>query len=126
MRKWKESLDKIRDYDLLLISLSPIDTNQNWCNVELFQQMKDQKSDKFLALAQNVRKTENNFVKIKVHAGLEDFFYSNKAKIFSKEAFLYCYSVGSLLTTIREFRTIKNCEFFSNGDAILNPREGIK
>lgn len=37
VRKWKETLDKIRDYDLLLISMNPIDTAQNWCNADLFQ-----------------------------------------------------------------------------------------
>lgn len=34
---------------------------------------------------------------------------------------LHVYFLGSLMTTVREFRTIKNCEFFKAGPLILEP-----
>ena len=34
---------------------------------------------------------------------------------------VHVYFFDSLGTTIREFRTIKSCEFFSTADIILNP-----
>ena len=34
--------------------------------------------------------------------------------------------MGSLLTAIREFKTIKNCEFFKTGPIIFNPKQGLE
>ena len=43
-------------------------------------------------------------------------------KLFeSSETKIYAYFFDSLMTTVREFRTIKSCEFFETGQVILNP-----
>jgi len=47
-------------------------------------------------------------------------------KLFeSRDTPVFAYYFDSLMTTIREFRTIKCCEFFKTGDIILNPSLAI-
>ena len=75
---------------------------------------------KFLAIVRQPRKLDHNYVKIKVDNMLEEYFSVNQFKLF--ETKLHCYFLGSLLTTVREFRTIKNCEFFHTGPIIFNPQ----
>lgn len=72
------------------------------------------------------RKADHNFVKIKVDVSLEDFFFENQAFLGDSKTKIFCYSVGSLLTAVREFKTIKNCEFFKTGPIIFNPKQGLE
>ena len=63
-----------------------------------------------------------NYIKIKADNMHEMYFAEQQITLFdNKETHLHCYFLGSLMTTVREFRTIKNCEFFSTGPLILNP-----
>lgn len=76
---------------------------------------------KFLGVVRHVRKPDHNFVKIKVDNMHEEYFSLKQLTLFDKDAKLHCYFLGSLMTTVREFRTIKNCEFFNTGPIIFNP-----
>ena len=69
-----------------------------------------------------MRKSDKNFVKIKADNMNSEYFSAKQLTLFDPESTLHCYYFGSLLTTVREFRTIKNCEFFSTGSLILNPK----
>jgi hypothetical protein len=115
--KFKDSLDNLREFDLILISEQPIPGRFVWDSEFLFK-MRDEPG-KFLATVRQPRKQDSNYVKIKVDNMLEEYFSINQFKLFDTE--LHCYYLGSLMTTVREFRTIKNCEFFHTGPIIFNP-----
>ena len=72
-------------------------------------------------MVRDSRKPEANFVKIKVDNMHEEYFRLKQLTLFDSDTKLHCYFMGSLMTVVREFRTIKNCEFFSTGPTILNP-----
>lgn len=124
--RWSKSLDLLREFDLILISNEKIDTEANnfWCNSDFLLSMRAM-NGKFLGMVKNSRKSENNYVTIKVDAGLDAYFFENQKIFHDPYTNLYCYSVGSLLTSVREFKTIKNCEFFNTGPTILNPKQGL-
>lgn len=44
----------------------------------------------------------------------------------SSELKVHIYFLDSLSTTVREFRTIKSCEFFATSEIIINPSLGLK
>jgi hypothetical protein len=117
----------MREFDLVLISNTEIDTERNsdWCNSDFLSSLRTQKG-KFLAMVRMPRKSDQNFIKIKVDVGLDDFFFENQAFLNDSNTKIFCYSVGSLLTAVREFKTIKNCEFFKTGPIIFNPRQGLE
>jgi len=123
---WRQSLDKMREFDLVLISNEEIDVERNsgWCNSDFLAGLKIQKG-KFLAMVRMPRKSDHNFIKIKVDIGLDDFFFENQGFLNDSKNRIFCYSVGSLLTAVREFKTIKNCEFFNTGPIIFNPKQGL-
>ena len=79
-----------------------------------------------MAMVRMPRKSDQNFVKIKADIGLDDYLFSNQAYLDETKTKLYCYSVSSLLTAVREFKTIKNCEFFKTGPIIFNPKQGLE
>ncbi len=113
----------MREFDLVLISDEEIDVERNsyWCNSDFLSNLRVQKG-KMLAMVRMPRKSDHNFIKVKVDVGLDDFFLENQAFLNDNRKKIYCYSVGSLLTAVREFKTIKNCEFFKTGPVIFNPK----
>lgn len=51
----------------------------------------------------------------------EALFMPRQVQFFTENTPLYCYFFDSLLTTVREFRTIKCSEFYKTAKFILNP-----
>ena len=65
-------------------------------------------------------------MEVKVDLGYdESLFMPNHVKFFSDNKPLFCYYFDSLLTTVREFRTIKCCEFYATSKIILNPKVAL-
>jgi hypothetical protein len=84
------------------------------------------KSGKFLAMVCGNRSKDQSFVWVKVDLGQSTYFSYQQIKLFeSRDTLIFAYYFDSLMTTIREFRTIKCCEFFKTGDVILNPSLAI-
>lgn len=66
------------------------------------------------------RKKDAAYIKIKIDKDLHnDYICHNIRNLDFFKVHIYFYD--SLITTIREFRTIKSCEFFPTANIILNP-----
>lgn len=73
-----------------------------------------------LACVSNRRKKDKTYITLKIDTKLhEDYVLVNiRDNDYLK---VHVYFFDSLMTTIREFRTIKSCEFFPTASIILNP-----
>ena len=118
--KFSQSIDQLREFDLVLISETEITNRHQFMDSAFLYKLRNE-SGKFLAVVRDSRKPEANFVKIKVDNMHEEYFRLKQLTLFDSDTKLHCYFMGSLMTVVREFRTIKNCEFFSTGPTILNP-----
>lgn len=116
--KFPQSLDLLREFDLVLISEKEIDSKAS-LDSEFLNKI-GQEQGQWLAVVRAPRKNDHNFIKIKVDNMHEEYFCLNQLQIFDSN--LHCYFLGSLMTTVREFRTIKNCEFFHTGPIIFDPK----
>jgi len=81
----------------------------------------------FLGLVHKQRKKDQGFIDVKVDLGYDEhLFIPNQVAFFSENQPFYCYFFDSLLTTVREFRTIKCCEFYATSEIILNPTRALE
>ena len=76
--------------------------------------MRDQKG-KFLAIVCGGRSKDKRSVMIKADPG--------HSACLKGENKIFAYYFDSLMTTVREFKSIKSCEFFKIGDVILDPKK---
>ena len=73
--KFTDSLDNLREFDLLLISVEPFTGKFVWDSEFLFNMRSEQ--GKFIAIVRQPRKLDHNYVKIKVDNMLEEYFSVN-------------------------------------------------
>lgn len=78
-----------------------------------------QEEDKMMAIVNQRRKKELTFLMLKVDAKHDNYLTLHVRK--QSHFKVHVYFFDSLSTTVREFRTIKSCEFFPTADLILNP-----
>ena len=83
----------------------------------------DPNCGKFLGMVSSQRNRNFAFLPVKVDASCykDSYFAYNQVKLFTEKTPLYCYYFDSLMTTVREFRTIKCSEFYATSKIILNP-----
>jgi hypothetical protein len=66
------------------------------------------------------RKPDERYMVVRVHACHAEYLIKNVRQQSPNQ--MHVYYFDSLSTTIREFRTIKCCEFYDYADFILNPK----
>ena len=112
-------LDQIKDFDLLLLSFEPLPTNEvkKLTNADYLLKIKKEKG-KMLTVVNARRKRDQNYIILKLDRELHnDFMMVRCVNLdFLK---MHVYYFDSLITTVREFRTIKSCEFFPTAQIIL-------
>ena len=88
---------------------------QRCCNVI-------EEKGKMLCMVSQRRKKDHTYVVVKVDSELnEEYLCLNVRSLTHLKVHVYFFD--SLSTTIREFRTIKSCEFFPAADIILDPSQ---
>eukprot|EP00347_Sterkiella_histriomuscorum_P002715 403367086 len=117
-----KTIDSLKEFDLLFISQEPLpfDEVKKVTNISYLMKMREEQG-KMLAIVSKRRKRDQNFLEVKIDASLnEEFICLNVRQLSYLKVNVYFFD--SLSTTIREFRTIKSCEFFPTADIILNPQ----
>ncbi|CDW72124.1 splicing endonuclease positive effector [Stylonychia lemnae] len=115
-------LDSLKEFDLLYISEEPlpVDEVKKVTNLQYLLKMRDEKG-KMLCMVHQRRKKDKTHIVIKVDSDLhEDYVRVNIRNHTHLKVHVYFFD--SLSTTIREFRTIKSCEFYPTAKIILNPQ----
>lgn len=89
--------------------------------MEYLMKMREQQG-KMLSIVSKRRKRDKTFIEVKIDVELnEEFICLNVRQLDFLKVNVYFFD--SLSTTIREFRTIKSCEFFPTANIILNPQK---
>ena len=114
-------LDSLKEFDLLIICEEPLPTNEakKITSVDYLMKMRNEKG-KILCIVNQRRKKDDTFVTLKVDAQLHEDYLCIQVRQNSLMK-VHVYFFDSLSTIVREFRTIKSCEFFPTADIILDP-----
>jgi hypothetical protein len=114
-------LDQLKEYDLLLLSKEPLPTEEvkKLTNADFLLKIRKEKG-KILAMVQGRRKKDQAFITLRMDKELhKDYALINIGGPDLHK--MHVYYFDSLVTSVREFKTIKSCEFFPTADIILQP-----
>jgi hypothetical protein len=75
---------------------------------------------RMLGFVQSRRKKDSLFIKVTIDKQLHEDYVVLNVKDYQYLR-VHVYFFDSLMTTVREFRTIKSCEFFPTAKYILRP-----
>lgn len=88
-------------------------------SIDYLMKLKKEKG-KMLGVVSGKRKKDSPYIKVKVDRILHEDYVTLRV-LLNDLLKVHIYFYDSLVTTVREFRTIKCCEFFPTANIILNP-----
>ena len=113
-------LDSLKEFDLVLLSKTAIETqNVKKLTSPDFLRKIQSEDGKMLAIVTSKRKHDNNYIEIKVDIKKKDYLAINCSNYNYHE--MHVYFFDSMSTRIREFRTVKSAEFYPNANYLLDP-----
>ena len=127
-----KSLDKLREFDILLFSHEELlkDSDQNIkqvCSAKFMLDMANNRSSNiFLGMVNASRQRESTSLNVKVDSKYKEVFQIKQVELFQEKKPLFCYYFDSLMTIVREFRTIKCSEFYGTSKIIRDPVSTLK